>query len=721
MAAPAQIGCDGPMSAMVDEPAPDRESTTATLTRTMTLIARGGSLPDILDGIARCVEAEHPGVLCSILLLDETGTRLLMGAASSLPDFYNQAIDGIEIGPDVGSCGTAAWGGVRTIVSDIQTDPLWVNFKALAAQARLASCWSEPIRGHDGRVQGTFAMYHRDVRVPDTEDFKSIEAAAHLAAIAIERKQSEEALAASEARHRLFADNATDLIMLSDRDGQLTYISPSVARVTGYRPEILVGRMIRDLVHPEDWPAMEQVGDRLYAGEIDGDAATTEYRARHKDGRWLWFETRTSLVRDRETGEATGNVDVARDVTARKVLEEELHQRTREAEAATEAKSDFLANMSHEIRTPLTAILGFSGLLKRLPDLPDEAALHLQRITTAGEALLSVVNDVLDFSKLEAGQLELDPQPFDPAVVVRETVDLVAAQATMKGLVLSVDIADDLPAAVSADSARLRQVLLNLLGNALKFTGTGDIRVTLAPEPGDRGRLRIEVADTGPGIPADRLDRLFRRFSQVDGSISRKHGGSGLGLAICLGLTELMGGRIGVDSVEGEGSRFWFTIAAPEVASSAEADQEDAALDAMPAARLLLVDDVAINRQLVRAILSQFGHEIIEASGGAEAVEIAHHTAFDLILMDVQMPGLDGLAATRAIRATAEPNHRTPILAFSANVLAGQLAACRAAGMNDHIAKPINLAELVSKVAQWTGDPAGSALVDEDLREAQSA
>jgi PAS domain S-box-containing protein len=706
---------------MVDQPASLRESATATLTRVMTLIAHSGSLPDILDGIARCVEAEHPSVLCSILLLDEAGKRLLLGAAPSLPVFYNDAIDGIEIGPDVGSCGTSAWSGARTIVSDIQTDPLWFNFKGLAAEAGLASCWSEPIRGQDGRVLGTFAMYHRDIRSPEAEDFRSIEAAAHLAAIAIERKKSEQALAASEARHRLFADNVTDLIMLSDRDGRLTYISPSVARVTGYPPEILVGRMIRDLVHPEDWPAMERVGALLYAGEIDEDAAITEYRARHKDGRWLWFETRTSLVHDRITGEATGNVDVARDVTRRKALEDKLRERTREAEAATEAKSDFLANMSHEIRTPLTAILGFSGLLKRLPGLPDEAGLHLQRITTAGEALLSVVNDVLDFSKLEAGQLELDPQPFDPAAIVRETVDLVAAQAAMKGLRVSVDVAEDLPRAVSADSARLRQILLNLLGNALKFTGEGDIRVTLAHTPCDGGRLQIEVADTGPGIPADRLDRLFQRFSQVDGSISRRHGGSGLGLAICLGLTELMGGRIGVDSVEGEGSRFWFTIAAPAVAAPARVEHEDAALAEMPVARLLLVDDVAINRQLVRAILSQFGHEIIEASGGAEAVEIAHHTAFDLILMDVQMPGLDGLAATRAIRATAERNNRTPILAFSANVLASQLAACRAAGMNGHIAKPINLAELVSKVAQWTGESAGSRTAAEDPLEAQSA
>jgi len=179
-------------------------------------------------------------------------------------------------------------------VADIQTDPLWINFKDLAAEAGLASCWSEPIRGRAGQVLGTFAIYHREIRLPDANDFRSIEAAAHIAAIAIERKQSEEALAASEARHRLFADNANDLIMLSSREGRLTYISPSVARVTGYLPELLVGRLISDLVHPDDFPAMQAIGDRLYAGEFGDDAPRVDYRARHKDGRWLWFESPTA-------------------------------------------------------------------------------------------------------------------------------------------------------------------------------------------------------------------------------------------------------------------------------------------------------------------------------------------------------------------------------------------------------------------------------------------
>ncbi|MCF8504198.1 MAG: PAS domain S-box protein [Caulobacter sp.] len=700
---------------MVAQPAPSRESTNATLARTMTLIATGGSLPDILDAITRCVEAERPHILCSVLLLDADGRRLVRGAGSSLPEFYNAAIDGIEIGPDVGSCGTAAYTNRSAVAADIQTDPRWVNFRDLAAEAGLGSCWSEPIRGRDGRVLGTFAMYHREISAPNEDDFRSIEGAAHLAAIAIERKQSEDALAASEARHRLFADNVTDLIMLSDRGGRLTYISPSVARVTGYRPEILVGRMIEDLVHPEDWPLMERVGARLYAGEIDGDAATTEYRARHKDGRWLWFETRTSVVRDRDTGEATGIVDVARDVTTRKTLDAELRERTREAEAATEAKSNFLANMSHEIRTPLTAILGFSGVLKSLPGLPAEAELHLQRIATAGDALLSLVNDVLDFSKLEAGQLALDPQPFDPAVLVREAADLVTSQAALKGLSLDVAIDAGLPPVVSVDSARLRQILLNLVGNALKFTQAGGVRITVTHEMASGGQLRVEVSDTGPGIPADSLNRLFQRFSQVDGTISRRHGGSGLGLAICLGLTELMGGTIGVRSVEGEGSTFWFTVAAPPAAACPALQPDQVEPSSAAPARVLLVDDVAINRQLVRTILEPFGHDITDAGGGVEAVELAHRTPFDLILMDVQMPGMDGMTATRAIRDGAVLNRDTPIIAFSANVLADQLAACQAAGMNDHVAKPINVIDLINKVALWTApgnDASASVLPD---------
>ncbi len=529
-----------------------------------------------------------------------------------------------------------------------------------------------------------------------------------------ESRQAEEALRASETHHRLFADNATDLIMLSNVDHRLTYISPSVERVTGYSPELLVGRPLISLVHADDGPAMQAISERLYREGPGAEPPRIEYRARHRDGRWLWFETRTSLLRDPATGEPTGCLDVAREITARKTLEAELQERTREAQAAAQAKSDFLANMSHEIRTPLTAILGFSALLRQLDGLPDAAGAHLRRITTAGETLLAVVNDVLDFSKLDAGLLELDPQAFDPAALLRETADLVAGQAAMKRLSLDVALDDELPAAVIADGARLRQVLLNLLGNAIKFTEAGGVKIHARYDAEAGGRLRIAVSDTGAGVPADRRDRLFQRFSQVDGSVSRHHGGTGLGLAICKRLVELMGGDIGVDSIVGGGSTFWFTITAP--AARIEARDEVVAVAAMPSRRILVVDDLAVNRELIRAVLGPFNHDIHEAGGGQEAVEIAHRTAFDLILMDLQMPGMDGLAATRVIRATAEPNHRTPIIAVSADVLSEHFASYEAAGVNDHIAKPIDFANLIGKVAHWSrhahGDAGGNGALE---------
>jgi PAS domain S-box-containing protein len=686
-----------------------RERPTDTLTRTISLLAGGAPLADILQAIVQCVEAEHPSALCGILLLDAAGQRLTHGAAPSLPEFYNKAIDGVAIGPDVGSCGAAAFSNERVVASDIRTDPRWKDYRDLAARAGLRACWSEPIRSAAGGVIGAFAMYHRRVSTPSDGDIASIVAAARLAAIAIERRRSEEALAASEARHRLFADHATDMIMLSNAARQLTYISPSVARATGYPPSLLVGRQVVDLVHPEDAPRLLAASKRLFAQGPAGEPPCTEYRARHKDGRWLWFETRTSLLTDPLTGEPTGALDVSREITARKALESELEQRSREAMAATEAKSEFLANMSHEIRTPLTAILGYSGLLSRIEGLPVEAMSHIKRITSAGEALLAVVNDVLDFSKLDAGLLELDPSPFEPRVVIGEAIDLVSAQAVIKGLTLEAEFAKAVPKAVAADSTRLRQILLNLLGNAVKFTETGGVRVSVDYQAEGEGLLRVAVTDTGSGVPADRRDRLFQRFSQVDSSVSRLHGGSGLGLAICKRLTEAMGGDIGFDSIEGRGSTFWFVVAAPPAEIGAGASEEDVALMDMPPRRLLVVDDLAVNRDLVRAILSPLGHEIAEAAGGAEAVDLAERSAFDLILMDLQMPGMDGMTATRAIRASSSRNRATPILALSADVLAGQLAACHAAGMNDHIAKPIDLNELISKVAQWSWGEAGQA------------
>jgi PAS domain S-box-containing protein len=518
-----------------------------------------------------------------------------------------------------------------------------------------------------------------------------------------EAREARERLADSEARYRMIVDKVSDLIVRHDRNGVIEFVSPSV-RQLGFEPEDVIGRNMADFGHPDEQADnLARRAERL-RGVPCPPGVNTQFRVRCADGKWLWFENSPTPIRD-ETGTIVGVVSTLRDVTARREMENELRRKRVEAEAATVAKSEFLANMSHEIRTPLTGMLGFAGLLENLDGLSPTARKYVDRVVSSGQALLSVVNDILDFTKLDAGRIELDPHPFDPATLVAETLQLVGAEAARKGLSVDKAFQGVLPAVVIADSSRVRQVLLNLLTNAIKFTEAGGVTVTTRYLDENNGRLRISVSDTGVGIPENRLDRLFQRFSQVDGSTARQYGGTGLGLAICKRLTEMMGGQIEVESREGEGSTFWFTLDAPHAEleeAPAEPEQQEPVAE-FTAARILVVDDVATNRELVRTMLSPFGYGLVEAASGAEAVAAAMAEPFDLILMDLQMPGMDGLAATRAIRQACDLNRDTPIVALSANVLPVHLAECAQAGMDDHIAKPIAPRELLTKIVRWTG------------------
>ena len=506
-------------------------------------------------------------------------------------------------------------------------------------------------------------------------------------------------LQASEARYRMLADNATDLILQITPDCQIVYASPA-CRQLGYAAEDMIGRSALDFLHPKDRPAASA---RLYQVMADMPRPPVQLRANRlmrKGGGSVWMEASPALIRD-ASGQLQFVLLLLRDVTERKRMEDELRRKSAEAEAATVAKSEFLANMSHEIRTPLTGIIGFAGLLEGVEGLPPDAVTYANRISRSSRTLLSVVNDILDFSKLEAGQIELNPQPFAPESFLQETVELIQDQATRKGLAVAVQWDGPAPDAITADSARVRQVLLNLLSNAVKFTERGGVTVKAAYDRDRSGVLRLSVCDTGPGISAESASRLFQRFSQIDGSASRQHGGSGLGLAISKAMAELMGGEIGLESEVGRGSDFWFTVAAP-LAVPLPSLEAPAPQPVVRPSRILVVDDVAVNRELVRAMLGALGHEIIEAASGAEAIDVARAAAFDLILMDLQMPGMDGLAATRAIRGESVLNQSTPVVALSANVLPTHLEACWGAGMNDHIAKPIDPVELMSKVCRWT-------------------
>jgi len=512
----------------------------------------------------------------------------------------------------------------------------------------------------------------------------------------------EQALRASESRFRLLADHSTDVIVWIALDGTILYASPSAASL-GYTPEQVVGRKTFEFVHPDDRERAIAIIGGLFSGAPVDASVRREYRFLAGDGRYIWLEGNPTVLRDAD-GAPTSAVTSFRDVTSRRRLEDDLIEAKHRAEAAAEAKAEFLANMSHEIRTPLTGVIGFSGLLNGMDALPEAAKSHVRRIVNSGQALLAVVNDILDFSKLEAGQVDLDAQPFEARPFFEDTLAMFTERATAKGLDLQLDTDGSMPAFLRADRARLGQILANLLGNAIKFTDRGVIGVTAAFDV-RRDQLRVAVTDTGAGIADDKLDRLFQRFSQVDGSVSRRHGGTGLGLSISKALAELMGGGIGVASTVGAGSTFEVWIAATPAARGAVAAGAARTAprgDARPA-RVLVVDDLAVNRMLVRAILDAAGHFVEEAASGAAAMAAALGPPFDLILMDLQMPGMDGYASAKSIRALASANRLTPIVALSANVLPEHVTASGAAGMNDHLAKPIVPADLLEAVSRWAG------------------
>jgi PAS domain S-box-containing protein len=491
-------------------------------------------------------------------------------------------------------------------------------------------------------------------------------------------------------------------VVISDpnlHDCPIVFANPAFHRITGYPPEEVIGRNCRFLQGPgTDRAAVAAIRAALAAGRPI-DIRLVNYR---RDGKRFVNELHISPVHD-DAGTLRYLMGIQHDVTERVRAEETARRAQRAAERANAEKSDFLAFVSHEVRTPLNGVLGTLSLLLDTP-LDSEQRAYAETARRSGETLLWTVNELLDLSRIEAGKLELEELAFDLGQPLREVLALQAAAAADKGLRLTGSLDAALPARVMGDPRRLRQVLLNLVDNAIKFTaaGTVDIRIGHAA-----GRIAVEVRDTGAGIPAQLRRRLFRRFQQADAGTARRHGGSGLGLMICRRLVGLMGGEIGVESEEGRGSVFRFDLPLRPAAADAPSlpvpapasDNPRRQAGDAPFARLLLVEDSEASQLVAAAILRKAGYEVDLARDGETAVEAATSGSYDAILMDVRMPGFDGYEATRRIRALPGAAGRVRILALTASAMPGDVQRSLTAGMDAHLTKPVDRAGLLGAVA----------------------
>ena len=586
------------------------------------------------------------------------------------------------------------------------------DWQTLQAQLRAAAethpalaSLAERLPAFVGMVAQSYQEYERDLNLRA----RSLELSSQelMAANDKLRDQAQQALVESENKYLRLIANLPGCVyrLLPDEHKTVVFLSEGIEGLTGYKSELFLSGSVRlsDVVVPEDWIELE---NRVRQSLVDRRSYELHYRIRHADGHIVWAHGRGQGLWD-EFGRLQYFDGLILDNTEANLLTEQLRTAKEHVERASRTKSEFLANMSHEIRTPMNGIIGMTELALAT-NLTAAQREYLELVKTSADSLLVIVNDILDVSKMEAGKLVMNEEPFSLKREIDSAVQTLALRAREKGLALTVEVDADVPHAVVADPIRLRQIVINLVGNAVKFTERGEVAVHLqrVAQAGGRDTLRLSVRDTGIGISPEQQHQIFEAFTQADTSTTRRFGGTGLGLTICAGLARMMGGRIWVDSVLGQGSTFHVEF---DVSATAAVQVQEpvgalkglgaSAGSSTPRWRVLLAEDNLVNQKLAVSLLGHLGHEVDVVADGQAAVAQALSGRYDLILMDMQMPHMSGIDATRAIRQQEKgQGRRLPIIAMTANAMAGDRERCLQAGMAGYISKPILVDQMLAEM-----------------------
>jgi len=534
------------------------------------------------------------------------------------------------------------------------------------------------------------------------------------------RKMAEKQLQESEEKYRQFVEGSSDLIIQVDHQGVFTFVNHMAKDIFGYSAQECIGKSLFDFIHPDDRQSTEAWCHDVVDKKLD-TASLENRQVNPISGEVIHMGWTCTFLYDQGGGLRVIN-GIANDISSHVMIESELKMAKESAEKATQLKSEFLANMSHDIRTPMNVIIGMNRLALDT-DLNADQRRHLVAVQHNSESLLHLIDDILDFSKIEAGQLNLEERPFDLKKLLKSTIASLQVSATEKGLKLKCTIPDNLAKVFIGDEHRLRQILINLLNNAIKFTATGHVLVSVKQLSEENGKvlLQCSVADTGSGIAASDQEGVFDRFTQVDSSVTRLVGGTGLGLAICKKLVALLGGKIWLESEINKGSVFHFTITLQQAEHSKTGHSREIQIDSAPGQErrlhILLVDDTKCNRDLGTFVLEQNGHTVTSVADGLEALRVLIEQSFDVILMDIQMPGMDGISATKIIRRCEQEENfrvkgehqeivlklqpkrygrRITIVALTAHAMSGDQKKCLAAGMDAYVTKPFMPEELIA-------------------------